>query len=104
VQLSLIHNTKIIKNSEILKTINPKPALKYRYSTGWSSRKPSAIVNEKKFFDKTENITNEVKYKMAYKTRKHRSKESEKKKSNKNNEEVIMKSYIPLDADNKIIR
>jgi len=106
VQLSLrvIHGTKIIKNTEILKTINLKPTIKCRYGTGWFSRRPSAIVNEKEILDDTENITNEVRYKMAYKTRKHKSKEAEKKKDNKNNEQVITKPYIALDADDKIIR
>lgn len=91
-----------IYSAEILKPINVKPVLHCRYATRWSSRRPSAIVNEDELYDDTEIKTHE----MTYKTRRLGRKARPERKTEKSKNEKVGKEkpYTPLQADDKIMR
>ncbi|XP_024886871.1 rRNA methyltransferase 3, mitochondrial-like [Temnothorax curvispinosus] len=104
VQLSL----RSIRGAKLLRPADLRSTIKCGYSSGWSSRRPVAIVNEHELLD-TDDTSKAVEQKTP-KTRRRRPRvntREEKKKDKKENEikegSATEQRYIALDANDKLI-
>ncbi|XP_071562527.1 rRNA methyltransferase 3, mitochondrial [Temnothorax nylanderi] len=104
VQLSL----RSIRGAKLLRPVDLRSTIKCGYSSGWSSRRPVAIVNEHELLD-TDDTSKAVEQKTP-KTRRRRPRvnaREEKKKDKKEHEikegSATEQRYIALDANDKLI-